>query len=285
MLDPLIRYFKHRKTTDSNPLRACKPSSGYRWSVCPFLLFIFFISPPAFADSGRAELINLLHSDTDTGRAKLNELRKRLSFKVSDRLQLDNSNAYCPFTNCFSDLYAGDADVIFFVNSDLVNRDRATTVGEFGIGKNSLTVYVRNGEEVRVQTLKDLEGKVVGVIAGQSYGMQFNFNHKIVKYEVNQIQQLIKMLLTHRVDAFVGFLTGNQFLEDYPEISPVEVPYPQRKYSIAVVSKASPHYDLLSQRLPELINEWTLDGFFETNCREVGVNCPDPYEALNLERP
>ena len=108
-------------------------------------------------------------------------------------------NVVVPYPRAMAMMASGEADLLMSIaNSRLVSVARPVAL----VFEGEVVAVGRAGS--RYARLADLRGKVVAHIRGVEYNAAFEADRQIRKYETSSIEQSLKMLLEHRVDAAVG---------------------------------------------------------------------------------
>ena len=72
------------------------------------------------------------------------------------------------------------------------------------IANSTKAFYLLRGEESRIRRYEDIYGLTVGVNLKYRYSPKFDNDRRVAKHSVKKDEQLIRMLLYNRIDAFIG---------------------------------------------------------------------------------
>jgi polar amino acid transport system substrate-binding protein len=108
-----------------------------------------------------------------------------------------------PYARTVVDLEHGIADVVLrFGNDDLprVAYQVATVL--------SMRTIIVTRHPAQLRTLDDLHGKTVGMLRGGRFDQRFSADLAIIKHEVSNYQQMLRMLMAGRIDGAIGSDAG-----------------------------------------------------------------------------
>lgn len=179
--------------------------------------------------------------------------------ELTRRLELPVSHRACPFKRCINQLISGQMDLMMFIT---VNPRRAEAVEFIQVWPNPLTInfYTRAAEAKRLQNLSDLMKLRVGYVKGFFYTNQLDQVPQEQHTAVIKEQQLPRMLLARRIDAFPVYGRSHNFLDnDFPQLqlAPLQLPGPD--FAILAISKKSPYLQF-SKQMNLTLEEMAMDG-------------------------
>jgi polar amino acid transport system substrate-binding protein len=105
-----------------------------------------------------------------------------------------------PYPRVVHSLYSGRADFAFLFDSPST-RESAIRIGHL---VNSRMIVVGRAGSPPLNSLKELEGKSVGLIRGSKYGIEFDNATHFHKEPVSSMSQGLAMLIRNRTDAMAG---------------------------------------------------------------------------------
>ncbi|MCP4346214.1 MAG: transporter substrate-binding domain-containing protein [Desulfobacterales bacterium] len=123
--------------------------------------------------------------------------------RIAKEAGFSYKNKIVPFARMIKNLKDGDADYgIFFVSE--ANSKVAKKVARV-IPLENIIIGLKGTE---IKSLKDLHGKKVARVRNAKYDETFASDSEILKYDTNNYQDSIKILLRKRVYAMIGPRTG-----------------------------------------------------------------------------
>lgn len=126
-----------------------------------------------------------------------------ISNRIAEEAGFSYKNKVVPFTRLTKKLEYGKADFgIFFISK--ANSKAAKKVIPI-IPLENIVVGLKGSE---IKSLKALHGKLVARVRNAKYDESFSADSAILKYDTNNYQHSIKMLIKKRVDAMIGPRTG-----------------------------------------------------------------------------
>lgn len=123
--------------------------------------------------------------------------------KVAKRIRIKIEFKECPWKRCIEMIKEGDADIITSFAKNF-EREKFTYYIEPFYNINTLVFYGRKGKVSIIQKYEDLYNIEIGVVKGSVYFEPFDSDLKIDKQKINFDIQLLKMLESGRIDAFLG---------------------------------------------------------------------------------
>ncbi len=152
-------------------------------------------------------LINTLPSfETNTASTIAVEdlFRIELGNVFAGRLNAEIKHITCPPSRCLKMFRRQQADIIFMF---AVTQERTQHLDFLQLHsfQHPIPFFVRKGESDRLKTYDDLLGLRVGVRRGSAHFEPFDGDERIHKVTVNSVDQLPKLLMADRIDAFVMF--------------------------------------------------------------------------------
>lgn len=114
-----------------------------------------------------------------------------------------------PWKRALFDFEAGKLDAMFQLTPTPERFEKWNMVGPF---RTTRTVYVTRKDSpiVDIRSLEDLEGLVIGVVSGFTYGSAFDVQDDLIKEESTDDFTNVRKLLLGRSDVIVG---GNATLD------------------------------------------------------------------------
>ena len=132
------------------------------------------------------------------------ELAKRLELKLA----IDT----CPIMRCFSQMRRGRVDMMSSLFKRPEREEFMYFIEPFYFDAHDTVFYVKRGRKDIIKTYDDLYKLSVGVTKKISYGEKFDNDKNIDKEVVSLQTQLPKMLMSGRIDAFLGDETVMDYL-------------------------------------------------------------------------
>lgn len=109
-----------------------------------------------------------------------------------------------PWARAMKLVTSGKADILFPAGKDR-EREDIFYYSQEPINSSKFIVYVRPDSHIRWEGLQSLDGLVIGVIRGFSYGYKWEARKGIRKYELNEILKGFRMLDEKHLDGFAGY--------------------------------------------------------------------------------
>jgi len=122
----------------------------------------------------------------------INALARETGIEISVELQ--------PYPRVVHSLYSGRVDFAFLFDSPST-RSSATRIGHL---VESRMIVVGPADSAPLHSLKELEGKTVGLIRGAKYGADFDDATHFHRAPVSSMSQGLAMLIRNRTDAMAG---------------------------------------------------------------------------------
>jgi len=123
--------------------------------------------------------------------------------RIAEVAGLRYTNSLVPYPRTAADIENGSADVTIRFGNDQMTRG-AVPAGVVV----SMPVILVGPAGKNYSKLSELHGKTVGVVRTSKYVEQFDTDHAIQKYPVNDYVTMAKMLAMRRLDAGVGSSMG-----------------------------------------------------------------------------
>lgn len=185
-------------------------------SIKEFILLVFaFTLPIKFALSNDSELIYANESfppwfiqekdgyhgiDVEI----LQELARRLDLKL-----IVNE---CPWKRCLTQMQKGQIDILSSLFKTSEREAYMHFIEPFYYSAHDTVFYVRRDSSKNLIAYSDLQQMSVGTASGMKYFPRFDQDSKIDKQVVNLQSQLPKMLISYRIDTFLGDETVLDYL-------------------------------------------------------------------------
>jgi polar amino acid transport system substrate-binding protein len=130
-----------------------------------------------------------------------------MMFEISNRIAevagLNYTNKIIPYARTIIHLKQGKSDFVLRFNNDQLP---AISIPLVSVITMPIIILSRAGTHYR--SLKDLHGKTVGVVRGGEFDVNFDNDTAINKVEVNNYTQMLKLLISGRIDGCIGTNVG-----------------------------------------------------------------------------
>ena len=201
-----------------------------------FLLFML-MSNLVDAKEIRIETIEVYPFGFINSSGQISGMIYAVSNLIAKTAGLNYQNKLVPYPRSILDLKSGKSNfVIRYPNKELFQI--SIQVGAT-VGFPSIIIGLKGS---KFEKLSDLHGKTVAVIRGGQFDDQFDADHRIIKHEVENYEQMLNMLLIKRVDAVIGSDVGLFHTAKKLKIPKTQLGSPlqlQKKYFILNYSKRS----------------------------------------------
>lgn len=185
--------------------RALEPLALNTWrkTLSLGLLTLTMAVPCAFSKELRIVTIDSAPFGFRAADGKPTGMIYEISNLIAQEAGFTYTNEIFPYPRTVHAVGSGDADfVIRYGNAELENV--AIPVARV----LSLPTIVVGHPSVKFESLKDLQGKTVGIPRGGRFDDAFEANTAILKYPVADYAQAIKMVTAQRIDAGIGSSVG-----------------------------------------------------------------------------
>ncbi|GAA5316370.1 MAG: hypothetical protein AseanaTS_15740 [Candidatus Pelagadaptatus aseana] len=186
--------------------------------------------------------------------------------ELAERLNLQTEHSYCPFKRCLAKLARNKIDMMMWIVK-APHRDQHIDYIQVWPGLTNIHFYTRAGDAQQLQAYEDLRGLRIGVIRGFYYTRQFDLDKSITKTAVETEEQLPRMLITKRIDAFPVYGSSHVHIaSEYPQLELSEFKIPSRDMGVLAISKKSPYVAMIPEidaALLDMIYDGTLDRIWE----------------------
>ncbi len=190
----------------------------FRYSYIVRIIFMLVLL--AFSDkSSDSEPLRIVTPDMPPfGFVTEDGQKTGMLYEIGNQIARDAGFSYenriVPFARLIEDLTSGRADMGIFLHSR-ENEKAAVKVANVFTLKNIIIGL----KGTAFKSLNDLHGKTVATVRGAKYDEAFTADTAILKYETNNYQQSLRMLVHKRTDAVIGPEIGLMFtakMSDYP---------------------------------------------------------------------
>jgi len=173
----------------------------------------------------------------------------------------------CPVARCLAMIKQGQADMIVAIRKTPAREKYIGYLNRpFVIQHFPLRFYLPFDSKLQIKSVQDLNNLSIGVLRGSSYFDEFDHNNKLKKIAVTNQGQLIKMLLSKRIDTFLEREETIIPLVD-KETYKTKLKFAQYQYDKSVnsyigISKKSPFHEdinMISYKLAELLDSGAID--------------------------
>lgn len=173
----------------------------------------------------------------------------------------------CPFARCLAMMKYGQADIIVAIRKT-TKREKYIGYLErpFEVQHFPLRFYLLKNNKMEINRAEDLNNISIGVLRGVTYYDEFDDNNDLKKISVTNLSQLIKMLLSNRIDTFIEReesiipLVDNEVYQQ--KIKLAQYQYDKSVSSYIGISKKSPLHkdiDIISKKLAHLLDSGAID--------------------------
>lgn len=124
--------------------------------------------------------------------------------EFADRFNLTIKYVVCPWKRCLKMMESGKVDIMGTLLKR-PERERYMLYIEPPYKRTSTKVfYLKEGRGHLIKEYKDLYGLTIGVFRGAKYFSAFDNDSKLIKHEVTEPLQLLRMLEKGRLDAIIA---------------------------------------------------------------------------------
>lgn len=172
---------------------------------------------------------------------------------LSRRLNVQLEFVTTPWKRAQVMLAKGEVDLLTSIGKTAERMEFAAYVDPPYHNEYILFYMRKNGEEI--SEYQDISAKTIGILRGSSYFEKFDRDESLNKITLDSEEQLLKMLLSKRLDCFVGFETPIDYAIAVSGLQNTFQKSTYRHLSSGfhlALSKKSSHLDLLPQLSREL---------------------------------
>jgi ABC-type amino acid transport substrate-binding protein len=148
-----------------------------------------------------------------------------MMFEISNRIVeetgLKYTNTIVPYARTILELRNGKADFVLRYSNDQLPKVAFPVVTVI-----SMQTIILSRADTTFKNIKNLHGKTIGVIRGGSFDVNFDNDTAINKYEVNDYNQMLQMLIMGRLDGVIGSNVGLYYSANKLGITPQELSLP-----------------------------------------------------------
>lgn len=148
-----------------------------------------------------------------------------MMFEISNRIVeeagLKFTNEIVPYARSILELRDGRADFVLRYSNEQLPSVAIPVVSVISM---QTIILSRAGNSFK--SLEDLHGKTVGVVRGGKFDVNFDNDTSINKYEVNDYNQMLQMLMKGRLDGVIGSNVGLYYSAKKLGINPEELSLP-----------------------------------------------------------
>lgn len=174
---------------------------------------------------------------------------------ISTKLKLKIQYQKFPFKRSLFYMKAGKIDIMGYL-SYRRERIKYMTFIEPAYMSGTKIFFIKKGQKVNINKYSDLYNYKIGLKLGSKHFDAFDNDKKIKKFTGVGNQDLLKMLLTNNIDAFItNYTTGVYYVYQKGFINKLEIAQYKiklKKNGFFAISNKSKHYDRIDEIEKEL---------------------------------
>lgn len=179
----------------------------------------------------------------------------------------------CPIRRCLELMKTGKVDMMTNIRKNKERESYMTYLSPAYLDQSfPINFFVHRNSNININKYNDLLALRIGSIRGNSFFEKFDYDTQLNKRTVTSNKQLIKMLLTGRLDVLVGrefvMFPDKRSLDYYPNIKKVDFSYDKSVSSYISISKYSAFHEKLSvmnQSLKDLVDSGKIKKILSSN--------------------
>jgi ABC-type amino acid transport substrate-binding protein len=140
---------------------------------------------------------------------------------IAEEAGLKYTNTIVPYARTIPRLQGGKADFVLRYTNDLL-----PTVAVPLVSVISMYNIILSRAGVSIKSLESLHGKTIGMVRGGEFDINFHNDTSINKFEANDYEQMLKMLIKGLVDGVIGSNVGLYYSAKKVGITPKELSLP-----------------------------------------------------------
>ncbi len=179
------------------------PMKVWRRTVYLGALVLGLMAPGAFAKELRIVTIDSAPFGFRTADGKPAGMMYEISNLIAQEAGFTYSNDILPYARTVHSVTLGDADFVIRYGDATLTSVAIQVARVLG-----LPTIVVSKPSLQLKTLKDLQGKTVGHPRGGWFDDDFEMDTAILKFQVNDYSQALKMLMADRFEAAIGSSVG-----------------------------------------------------------------------------
>jgi len=158
----------------------------------------------------------------------------------------------CPLRRCLEFMKTGKVDMMTNIRKNKERESYMTYLSPPYLEQSlPINFFVHRNNNIHINKYSDLLALRIGSIRGSSYFEKFDYDTELNKRAVTSNKQLIKMLLTGRLDVLIGrefvMFPVNRSLDSYPNIKKASFSYDKSVSSYISISKKSSFHGKLTK--------------------------------------
>lgn len=242
--------------------------SGHRWFIALFSTVLFLLSATSYSRTLKAcghpfyPPVSWVSDKQLTGLAPAvtQQLFAELGYSVKLRAGYN-------WKRCLLEVQQGNADIVVAAYR-IPSREAYLKFSSQPVIADQVALFVNRKSPPLFDTLNDLQGKVAGLLLGDSFGEsldQFLLHHTRIEY-VSRNQQNFEKLADQKIDFMpIGLLSGrlqSRKLGFHEQVMPLDYRVSTEFYFLAVGKNSGlqQHLPFINRRLQEMHQNGTING-------------------------
>ena len=257
-----------------------KLSSFLPLSHLALILSLVLIAPAqgAITKNERLTIKHVIMSNDKSPTAKQHaDFKVALVDILAEQMGYHSSHLLCPAERCLAMLRSGAADIMVL---GAITPERSKYLEFIGVLPETPVrsiYYVLKGREHSITTHADLAGLRIGAVKGYFYHDDFHSSPQITRLMVPQEEQLPKMLISGRIDAFISYTPSNdqiiRLTERYPQLAQASFRHPPLQSALLLISRNTTKHSILAKTLPPILQSLVESGDIKDLCQLMAMEC------------
>lgn len=144
-----------------------------------------------------------------------------ISNKIAEEAGLKYTNIIVPYARTILELRDGKADFVLRYSNDQLPAIAVPVTSII-----SMHNIILSREGISFKSLENLHGKIIGRVRGGKFDVNFDNDTAINKFEANDYEQMLQMLMKGRLDGVIGSNVGLYYSAKKVGITPEELSLP-----------------------------------------------------------
>lgn len=179
------------------------------------LMMYLLVCLPIYAETLHIQTIEVAPFGMKDKDDQASGMMFEISNKIAQEAGFKFSNKVVPYARTILELQQGNADFVLRYSNEKLPQVAIPVASVI-----SMQTIVLSNSMTTFDSIKSLHGKKIGVVRGGKFDDKFDKDKNIIKTPVSDYQQMLKMLITGRLDGAIGSNVGLYYNAKELGISP-----------------------------------------------------------------